>query len=40
MSSQIRVESIVAPEGSDINFGATVSNVNVENITGKSVPQC
>lgn len=33
MSSQIRVESIVAPEGSDINFGATVSNVNVENIT-------
>ena len=35
MSSQIKVEPISAPEGSEINFGATVTNVDVENLTGK-----
>ena len=38
MSSQVKIEPIAAPEGSDINFGATVSNVDVENLTGKSKP--
>ena len=35
MSSQVKVEPISVPEGSDINFGATVTNVDVENLTGK-----
>jgi len=26
------------PEGSGINFGATVSTVDIENLTGKNAP--
>lgn len=35
-SSQIKIESIPVPAGSGINFGATVTNVDVENLTGKN----
>jgi hypothetical protein len=35
MASQVKVEPLVPTEGSQINFGATVTNVDVENLTGK-----
>jgi len=31
----ITVEPITVPEGSGINFGAQISNVDIENLTGK-----
>jgi hypothetical protein len=34
-TSQAKVEPIAAPQGSAINFGATVTGVDVENLTGK-----
>lgn len=34
--SAIQVEPFTPPAGSKINFGATVSNVDVENLTGKT----
>lgn len=36
MASQVVVTPIAAPVGSAIDFGATVSNIDVENITGKT----
>ena len=35
MSSQIKVEPLIVPQSSDVNFGATVTNVDVENLSGK-----
>jgi hypothetical protein len=35
MSSQVTVQPIPSPEGSNIDFGAVVSNVDIEHITGK-----
>lgn len=35
MASQIKIEPLPVPAGSDITFGATVTNVDVENLTGK-----
>jgi len=35
MTSQIEISPIPVPSGSAINFGATVTNVDVENLTGK-----
>ena len=32
----ITVEPIAVPEGSSITFGAVVSNVDIENLTGRS----
>ena len=32
----ITVEPITAPEGSAMNFGAVVSGVDIENLTGES----
>lgn len=31
----ITVEPIAVPEGSGINFGAKIDNVDVENLTGR-----
>lgn len=35
MASKIIVEPLRFPEGSAIDFGATASNVDIENLTGK-----
>jgi hypothetical protein len=40
MASQIKVEKISVPAGSDVNFGATVSNIDIENLTGKNIFAC
>ena len=34
--SSIKVQPISAPEGSQINFGAVVSGVDIEQLTGKA----
>lgn len=36
MASKITVEPLRFPEGSGINFGAVVSNIDIENLTGKN----
>lgn len=35
MTSQINIQPLPTREGSDIKFGAIVTNVDVENLTGK-----
>lgn len=35
MTSRATVQPIVPPEGSAIDFGAVVSNVDIENLNGK-----
>lgn len=35
MSSQAIVQPIASPKGSSIDFGAVVSNVDIEDLTGK-----
>lgn len=35
MTSQVKIQPIPVPEGSGVNFGATVTNVDVEHLTGK-----
>lgn len=35
--SSISIQPLAVPEGSGIKFGATVSNVDLENLTGKNV---
>lgn len=35
MTSKITVEPLRFPEESGINFGAAMSNVDIENLTGK-----
>lgn len=35
--STISIQPLPVPEGSGIDFGATVSNVDLENLTGKIV---
>lgn len=40
MSSSIAVAPLVFPETSGINFGATVSNANIEELTGKVSRTC
>lgn len=36
MTSSITVEPLAVPEGSGIDFGASVANVDIEKLTGKS----
>lgn len=35
--SSITVQPLPVPEGSGVNFGAAVSNVDIENLTGKMI---
>lgn len=37
MSSNITIKPLVVPKDSGINFGATVSNVDIEKLTGKTL---
>ncbi len=34
--SPITIQPLTPPEGSQINFGAVVSNVDIENLSGKN----
>lgn len=35
MASQVKIERMIHGEGSGVNFGAYISNVDLENASGK-----
>jgi hypothetical protein len=34
----VSVERIAVPEGSGVNFGASISGLDIENLTGMCIP--